>query len=96
MATRIQDLEESAQPMAKFLVQRSGSLKRVLSAGVLVLGQMDSAERERYMAAAAGAETIDQAPVPLRKEMDRLLEELRQLVRQNKQPSQKARRAKLG
>lgn len=54
MGTRTNDLTEFAKPTADELADRYGSLKRVLSAGVLALAALSSEEREYYMAAAGG------------------------------------------
>jgi len=47
-------LTKTAQPIANRLIVRCGSLKRVLSAGVLALDKLGAEEREELMALAAG------------------------------------------
>lgn len=53
MAKRTNDLTEIAQPIANDLAARCGSLKRVLSAGVLALNALTPEQREVFMAQAA-------------------------------------------
>jgi len=57
MATRTNDLTKFAKPIADSLTKRCGTLKQILSAGVIALGDMTPEKRERYMARAAG-ETV--------------------------------------
>lgn len=56
MATRTNDLTEFAKPAADKLAERCGSLKRVLSAGILALDSLSADEREQFMAKAIGAD----------------------------------------
>ena len=56
MATRTTDLTEFAQPPANEMYAQLGSLKRVLSAGVLALYEHEPAMRQYYMARAMGFE----------------------------------------
>lgn len=56
MAKRSNDLTLAAQPVAEKLAQRCGSLKHVLSAGVLALNDHSPEEREAYMEDAAALE----------------------------------------
>ena len=56
MASRTDWLTEIAQPVAKELAQRSGSLKMVMSAAILLLKECSAEVREYYMAKAAGAD----------------------------------------
>ena len=56
MASRTDWLTEVAQPVAKKLAQRSGSLKMVMSAAILLLKECTPEVREYYMAKAAGAD----------------------------------------
>ena len=56
MATRTNDLTEFAKPIADELANRCGSLKIVLSAGVLALNDLSPDKREHYMAKAIGEE----------------------------------------
>ena len=56
MGTRTNDLTEFAKPIADNLANRCGSLKRVLSAGILALDDMSPGDREYYMAKAIGEE----------------------------------------
>lgn len=55
MAGRTDALTEIAKPIADRLFAHCGSLKRILSAGVLALDALPPEERERFMAAAIGA-----------------------------------------
>jgi hypothetical protein len=54
MARRTNDLTEFAQPVADELADRIGSLKRVLSAGVLALADLTAEQREYYIAKSVG------------------------------------------
>jgi len=56
MATRTNDLTEFAKPVADEMAARAGSLKRILSAGVLSLADLTPEQREYYMAKAVGKE----------------------------------------
>jgi len=56
MAKRTNDLTEFAKPVADDLAARCGSLKKVLSAGILALKTLSAEEREKFMAAANGIE----------------------------------------
>ena len=76
MATRTEDLTEFAKPIANELTAKTGTLKRVLSAGVMALYDMTPEQREYYMAKANGL-TLEAKP-----ETDKNLDEqIRQLVR---------------
>jgi len=77
MATRIDDLEEFAKPVAAELVARSGNLKRILSAGVMALQDSSAETREYYMARAVGKE-VERNPEQekIRAILLRLLDEL--------------------
>jgi len=55
MAGRTDALTDIAKPVADRLSAHCGSLKRILSAGVLALDALPPEERERFMAAAIGA-----------------------------------------
>lgn len=55
MPTRTDNLTEIAKPIADRLTAHCGSLKRILSAGVMALDACSAEEREMYMAAAIGA-----------------------------------------
>ena len=59
MASRTDWLTEVAQPVAKKLAQRSGSLKMVMSAAILLLKECTPEVREYYMAKAAGADLTE-------------------------------------
>ena len=67
MATRTNDLTEIAKSTADRLAARCGSLKRVLSAGVLALEALSPDERERFMAAAIGASYQTKPEVEIQK-----------------------------
>lgn len=54
MATRTNDLTEFAKPVADYLYKRIGSLKLVLSAGVIALSKLSPDEREKMIAEANG------------------------------------------
>lgn len=54
MATRTNDLTEFAKPAADYLYKRIGSLKTVLSAGVIALSKLSPEEREKMIAEANG------------------------------------------
>lgn len=54
MAKRTNDLTEFAQPVADELAARCGSLKKVLSAGIMALNDMSPEKREYYMSLASG------------------------------------------
>lgn len=78
MATRTNDLTEFAKPIADELANRCGSLKRVLSAGVLALKDLKPEKREFYMAKAIGEEMeLPQNPEEeFRKRVRQVLDEL--------------------
>jgi len=52
-------LTEVSKPVAEELAHRCGSLKRVLSAGVLMLRDASPEVRKYYMAKAAGADLAE-------------------------------------
>jgi len=54
MAKRTNDLTEFAKIVADKLAARCGSLKKVLSAGIMALDALSAEEREKFMAAANG------------------------------------------
>ena len=56
MSGRSDWLTENAKIVADKLAARSGSLKKILSAGVIALDDMTADEREYYMAKADGVE----------------------------------------
>jgi len=56
MAGRTDWLTKFAKPVADDLAARCGSLKKVLSAGILALKALSAEEREKFMAAANGME----------------------------------------
>lgn len=58
MASRTEDLTDAAKPVADKLAARCGSLKKVLSAGVLALDSCSAEEREKFMAQASGLEVV--------------------------------------
>ena len=60
MGTRIEDLTEIAQPAAVRLQNTTAhSLKKILSAGVIVLSKMPPEKVQRAIAEASGLEVID-------------------------------------
>ena len=61
MGSRSDWLTDFAKPVADDLAARSGSLKHVLSAGVMALAGCTAELREYYMARAMGAEIDPQA-----------------------------------
>lgn len=56
MATRTNDLTEFAKPVADKLAARCGSLKKVLSAGIMAFDSLSPNAREHFMAMADGEE----------------------------------------
>lgn len=52
MGSRAEDLTLAAKPIAQDLARSYGSLKNVLSAGVIAFSQLTSIEREKVMKAA--------------------------------------------
>ncbi len=54
MTKRTDSLTEFAKPVADELAARCGSLKKVLSAGIMALNDMSPEKREYYMALASG------------------------------------------
>lgn len=54
MATRIDNLTKIAIPIAQDMSDRYGTLKNVLSAGILVFASLSPQEREIWMAKAVG------------------------------------------
>lgn len=85
MAKRTNDLTLAAQPVAEELAQRCGSLKHVLSAGILALNALDSDAREAYMNDAAAMEFPKRSSVTTE---DGLIHKLRQ-ERKKRQAQQK-------
>ena len=68
MATRTNDLTDYAKPIADEMAARMGSLKRVLSAGIIALSDLSPDQREYYMAKAVGQdikESDSPKPIPL-------------------------------
>ena len=59
MASRTNDLTEVSKPVAEELAHRCGSLKRVLSAGVLMLRDASPEVREYYMAKSVGVDLAE-------------------------------------
>ena len=70
MATRTNDLTEFAKPVADRLAERCGSLKRVLSAGILALDSLSAEEREQFMAKATSSEVNNNTENPKHKKPD--------------------------
>ena len=75
MATRIDNLTEIAKPIAQNMADRYGTLKNVLSAGVLLFSELTPEEREVYMAKAVGRD-IGNTEDLLREKIYRILDEL--------------------
>ena len=75
MATRIDNLTEIAKPIAQNMADRYGTLKNVLSAGVLLFSELTPEEREVYMAKAVGRD-IGNTEDRLREKIYRILDEL--------------------
>ena len=59
MGSRTDWLTDFAKPFADELVERTGSQKRVLSAGVLALYDLTPEQREYYMAKAVGKDLTE-------------------------------------
>ena len=70
MATRTNDLTDFAKPVADRLAERCGSLKRVLSAGILALDSLSAEEREQFMAKATSSEVNNTTENPKHKKPD--------------------------
>lgn len=95
MPRRTDWLTEFARPLAEDLAARCGSLKKVMSAGVMALDSLSPDEREYFMAKADGvnvksALTPDEA---FRKKVLEIVEDS-QAIPAKKKPSRKANRAK--
>ena len=75
MATRTQDLTEFSKPIADEMAARCGSLKHVLSAGVIALKAASPGMREIYMARATGKD------VALEDEENRIARMIIQILR---------------
>jgi len=97
MAKRTNDLTEFAQPVAEALAARCGSLKRVLSAGVLALDALSPTQREYFMAKAIGQE-MELPEMPDEEFQRKVLQVLQaaRAISAKKQHVPKARSAKSG
>ena len=94
MASRTDWLSEVARPVAKELAQRCGSLKMVVSAGVLLLKDCSPNVREYYMAKAAGADLteLESPDVEFRNRVSQIVRETLALE-QGKKPARKSKKA---
>ena len=77
MGSRTDWLTEFAQPVAQELAERCGSLKRVLSAGVLILKDASPEIREYYMAKSVGADLteLEKPDEEFRKRVSQIVQE---------------------
>jgi len=91
MTRRIDDLTEFAKPVADDLADRMGSLKRVLSAGVLALADLSPDKREYYMAKSVGKEPLNPAIDSTGQPINDIVENIKYFVRY-KIPSDEERR----
>jgi hypothetical protein len=82
MAKRTNDLTEFARPIADELASRMGTLKHVLSAGVMALNDLPAERREYYMAVAVGKKLNPKplSEIPSEKEIYADLRNLADLV----------------
>lgn len=71
MARRTNDLTEIAKPIAESLADQTGSLKRVLSAGVMAFNELGPARRQYYIAKAGGVEISPESESPSEDEVYR-------------------------
>jgi hypothetical protein len=86
MATRLDDLTEPAQAAAEQMTNFIGSIKLVLSAGVIALSRLPAEAREMFVAEAQGVRPTRPAPDPdlehVRTELARLEAAIANLKRQ--------------
>ena len=94
MGSRTDWLTEFAQPTAKELAERCGSLKRVLSAGVLMLKDASPEIREYYMAKSVWVNLADfESPdVEFRNRVSQIVRETLALE-QDKKSARKSKKA---
>jgi len=71
MARRTDDLTEIAKPIAESLADQTGSLKRVLSAGVMAFNELGAAKRQYYITKAGGVEITPESESPSEDEVYR-------------------------
>lgn len=97
MGTRTNDLTEFAKPVADYLYKRIGSLKVVLSAGVIALSKLSPDEREKIIAEAngLGLESLDCPEAEFRKKVLQICQGA-QTVGGRKKHGQKSKSAKSG
>jgi len=97
MATRTNDLTEFAKPIADLLYKKMGSLKIVLSAGVIALSKLSAEQREQMIAEAngLGLETLSEPEEQFRKRVLAILQESK-VVRQAKKAARQAKPSKSG
>jgi len=91
MASRTDWLTEVAQPVAKELAQRSGSLKMVMSAAILLLKECSPEVREYYMAKVAGGDLsgLENPESEFRRKVVQIVRELKALEAKKKSAPQK-------
>jgi len=88
MATRTNDLTEFAKPLADLLHKKVGSLKVVLSAGVIALSKLSAEEREQMIGEANGLNSdnlnqkdkeveAEKKPVTLRQALHNMVERIK-------------------
>jgi hypothetical protein len=74
MPKRTDWLTEFARPVAEDLAARCGSLKKIMSAGVMALNDLSAEEREYYMAKADGVDLETKNPNTPREALRRITE----------------------
>ena len=101
MGSRTDWLTETSKPIADKLYAQLGSLKRVLSAGVLALHDQEPQMRQYYMAKAVGFE-IEKPKISKKdpeseqeiwERLEPLLEEVRQLLKTSRKPERPKKRS---
>ena len=97
MGRRTDELTEFAKPIADDLAETYGSLKRVLSAGVLSLAAQ-SAERQRFFLAAAGGKNLthDDNKPPSKEEFERFLADFENIVAEAQRPARRSTKKRTG
>ncbi|MHC4121964.1 MAG: hypothetical protein ACYSSI_00190 [Planctomycetota bacterium] len=96
MPKRSDWLTDYARPLAEELAARCGSLKKVMSAGIVALYNMTPTEREQYMAKADGVEVeLGRTSEEFRHRVIEIVEDL-EAYRKKKKPHRRAKPLKSG
>jgi len=85
MAKRTNDLTEFAKLTADKLAARCGSLKKVLSAGIMALDALSAEEREKFMAAADGVKLESSTKPTGKKSLQDTIAMIKEIIEVEKQ-----------